>query len=148
MVRVASFQPSSGRIEEGSLDLRLVIARLEISAVDIGLLDKEVACILRMREGGWPMPVPEQWSALPAGRERRLRDLGEFCRLLTAVKGADAPMWLRRENVGVQMTPLDFLMEEPGGLAALCRALRHGVHVNGEGFPPGEPARMRRDVGE
>ena len=50
----------SGRIGAGALDLRKFIAGREVDAVKIGLIDREIARILGVPEGGWPMPVADQ----------------------------------------------------------------------------------------
>ncbi|MCP3732222.1 hypothetical protein M9978_17515 [Sphingomonas sp. MG17] len=111
-------------IDGGALDARLVIAKLETAAADLGLANAEVAAILFGRTDAWPMPLVDQWAVMEKGQEGRLRDLLEICRMLAGVFGAEAVLWLRRPSGGSGITPLGFLKSDPGALRALRDVLR------------------------
>lgn len=130
--RVADPSGSCARIDEAELDLRMVVARLEAAAIELGLLDTEVARILGLPESAWPMPIADHWAPMLGGLERRLRKLCEFCRLAPALMGTDATSWIRRWNDGVGASPLRFMMTEPDGVDALCRVLRDELRQDGD----------------
>lgn len=117
-------------IEEAALELHAVIKRLRADTVQLGLLDSEVARILGRTEGGWPMPVAEQWSRMDPAGEKRIRLLGAVCRLALARFGAHAPLWLRSFNAEAGTAPLAYLLDDAGGLRALVRALSGQVRAH------------------
>jgi hypothetical protein len=118
-------------ITDKALAQRAVILRLEAGALKIGLLDRDVARILQLPDGGWPLGAAVQWSPMDDRQKRRLCELDRFCRMAATVFGNDAPRWLRDINDEVGVSPLEFLEDGPGALDAMCRALRDVIDHKG-----------------
>jgi hypothetical protein len=112
-------------IDDAALELRKVILRLASDAGELGVTHAEVATLIGLRPGAWPMDIPSQWAPdLTVWQETRLRHLEEVFRLLGSVYGVDAGHWLRRDNAATGLTPLKFLGLNGEALRALRDVLR------------------------
>jgi uncharacterized protein (DUF2384 family) len=120
------------RLSDHRHEFGLLVSRVLDLCGELKVKDSEVARILRLPPGSWPLShrrvacwQPEVWQ------EKRLRNLREFLEHVWMVLGEDARSWLRTPNWLIfDQLPIDVIAQDLSALKQMLERLRNEVEAS------------------